>query len=110
MKKEKDIVLTEQTFYILLALCNPLHGYGVMQKVEVITDGRIKLGAGTLYGAFVNLQKSKLIDFVGIDEENSRRKIFIITSKGRCVLSQEVLRMEENVKVAKEILFSEEGK
>ena len=103
---KKEINLSEQMFYILLALCEPLHGYGVMMKVADMTNGRIKLGAGTLYGAFNNLQKSNLIQFVGEDKENTRRKIYIITDRGREMLHHELLRMEENVKNAREILFN----
>ena len=48
----KYLPLTESTAYILLALSEPLHGYGVMQKVEHISEGTVRIGAGTLYGAF----------------------------------------------------------
>ena len=54
--------LSEQTFYILLSLLSePLHGYGIIKKVEVMSNGNIVLAAGTLYGAIDNLKKSKLI-------------------------------------------------
>ena len=49
--------LTEVTFYILLALCEPRHGYAVMQFVAERTGGRLELGAGTLYGALGTLEK-----------------------------------------------------
>ncbi|HOO34386.1 MAG TPA: helix-turn-helix transcriptional regulator [Thermotogota bacterium] len=104
---KKEITLTEQMFYILLTLCEPMHGYGVMMKVAEMTAGRIKLGAGTLYGAFNNLQKSGLIHFVGVDEENSRRKIYETTENGRLILISELNRLEENVKNAKEILYAD---
>ena len=103
----KEITLTEQMFYILLALCEPLHGYGVMRKISVITNGRIKLGAGTLYGAFNNLQKSGLINYVGVDAENARRKIYETTESGKVILFDELNRLEQNVKNAKEILYAE---
>ena len=47
----KGGALTEVTFYILLSLYTPKHGYAVMQFIEEKTDGRLSLGAGTLYGA-----------------------------------------------------------
>ena len=47
----QNIVLTESTYYILLALHKPQHGYGIMQQVESLSDGRVHLAAGTLYGA-----------------------------------------------------------
>ena len=54
--------LTETTFYILISLLEPLHGYGIMQKVEDLSGGRIKLGPGTLYGALNNLLEAKMIE------------------------------------------------
>ena len=47
--------LTEAVYYILLALLSPLHGYGIMQNVEQLSNGRVKLAAGTLYGAINTL-------------------------------------------------------
>lgn len=54
--------LTEGVYYILLALYEPRHGYGIMQIVEEWSDGRVKLGAGTTYGALKNLQEKKFIE------------------------------------------------
>lgn len=51
----KGGALTEVTFYILLSLYTPKHGYAVMQFIEEKTDGRLSLGAGTLYGALMVL-------------------------------------------------------
>ena len=53
----KGGALTEVTFFILLALHQPRHGYAVMQFVEERTGGRLALGAGTLYGALNALQE-----------------------------------------------------
>lgn len=53
----KGGALTETSFYILLSLYQPNHGYGIMQFIEDTTNGRLTLGAGTLYGALKNLQK-----------------------------------------------------
>ena len=55
----KGGALTEVTFYILLSLYTPKHGYAVMQFIEEKTDGRLSLGAGTLYGALNSLQDKK---------------------------------------------------
>jgi len=49
------IALTEATYYILLSLHTPQHGYGIMQHADVLSDGRVKLAAGTLYGALNNM-------------------------------------------------------
>ena len=61
----KGGALTEVTFYILLSLYAPKHGYAVMQFVEEKTGGRLSLGAGTLYGALNSLQDKKWIEPYG---------------------------------------------
>ena len=87
---ERYLPLTESTFYILVALVEPLHGYGIMQKVEVLSGGVVKIGPGTLYGALQVLEKEALIVKVG---EEDRRKIYDITEKGRQVLKSQVQRL-----------------
>ena len=52
---ESSSALTEAVFYILLSLGEPLHGYGIMQRTEELSGGRVKLAAGTLYGALTTL-------------------------------------------------------
>ncbi|MCP4139688.1 MAG: PadR family transcriptional regulator [Chloroflexi bacterium] len=88
---KKYLPLTESTAYILLALSEPLHGYAVMQKVEKMSKGTVKIGPGTLYGAFSNLEKEKLILKVG---EEKRRKIYTLTEKGRGLLKEYIKRVE----------------
>ena len=86
----KHLPLTEATFYILVALMEPQHGYAVMQDVEVMSDGTVKLGPGTLYGALTNLERLKMIRKVG---EADRRKIYVITDFGQAVLDRQVERL-----------------
>jgi len=92
---EKDITkylpLTEATYYILLALVEPLHGYGVMQKVETLSENTVTIGPGTLYGAFTNLEKEGLITMV---KEEERRKSYALTEKGKRVLTEQVHRLQ----------------
>ncbi len=94
MERNKDIQrylpLTETTYYTLLALQTPLHGYGVMQKVDEISQGTVKLGAGTLYGAFAQLEKERLIEKIS---EEERRKTYQLTEAGRQVLTSQVERL-----------------
>ncbi len=87
--------LTEATYYILLSLTEELHGYGIMKKVEELSQGRIHLAAGTLYGALNTLVTNKLIEPKGIDPTNKRRKIYKATGKGIELLTYEVQRLEE---------------
>ena len=51
----ENIALTESTYYILLSLYHPQHGYGIMQQTEQLSGGRVRLAAGTLYGALNSL-------------------------------------------------------
>jgi DNA-binding PadR family transcriptional regulator len=92
---EKDITkhlpLSEATYYILLSLVEPLHGYGVMQKVESISDGTVSIGPGTLYGAFTTLEKEGLIEMI---KEEERRKSYALTPKGRQVLKEQIRRLQ----------------
>lgn len=86
--------LTEAVYYILLSLMQPLHGYGIMQNVERLSGGRVKLAAGTLYGAINTLlEKGWITALPG--EGDSRKKEYQITPPGREALCAELLRLEE---------------
>ena len=87
----KYLPLTESTAYTLLALAEPLHGYGVMQKVETMINGTVKIGPGTLYGAFTTLESEGLIVKVG---EADRRKTYALTEKGKNVIKEHIRRCE----------------
>ncbi|MEE0775691.1 MAG: helix-turn-helix transcriptional regulator [Bacillota bacterium] len=92
----KGIALTEAVYYILLSLYSPLHGYGIMQKVEALSHGRVKLAAGTLYGAINSMvEKGWIKGLPG--EENSRKKKYIITDLGKKVTVDELDRLRELV-------------
>jgi len=85
--------LTEAVLYIMISLDQPLHGYGIMQKVLDLSDGRVNIGAGTLYGATNTLLKKKWIEpFKG---ESARKKEYALTELGRDVIEQEYQRIKE---------------
>ncbi|MFD1885941.1 PadR family transcriptional regulator [Paenibacillus wenxiniae] len=84
--------MTETAFYILLTLQQVRYGYGIMQDVEALTKGRIKLGAGTIYGSLSRMEKDGLIKVVG---EENRRKSYIATELGSELLRQEIARISE---------------
>ena len=88
---KKYLPLTEATAYILLALSEPLHGYGVMQKVESMSEGTVKVGPGTLYGAFSTLEAEGLIVKVG---EADRRKTYALTDKGKQLIKEHIRRIQ----------------
>lgn len=90
-KTNKYLPLTEATYYIMLSLIEPLHGYGVMQKVKEISQETVKVGPGTLYGVFSTLEKEALI--VKVKEED-RRKCYVLTPKGKQVLLSQIERLE----------------
>ncbi len=95
--------LTEAVYYILLSLMNPMHGYGIMQNAEELSHGRVKLAAGTLYGAInTMLEKGWITALPG--EKNSRKKEYVITDAGQNVLRMEIARLEELVENGKRIL------
>ena len=90
------------TFYILLSLYQPKHGYAVMQFIEDKTNGRLSLGAGTLYGALTSLQNKGWIEPCG--DSDSRKKEYKITAHGKQVAENELHRLKELVQVASEIV------
>ena len=70
----KGGALTEVTFYILLSLFTPKHGYAIMQFIEERTGGRLSLGAGTLYGALNTLEEKRL-DFTIREQRGQKKRI-----------------------------------
>ena len=102
----KGGALTEVTFYILLSLYTPKHGYAVMQFIEEKTDGRLSLGAGTLYGALNSLQDKKWIEPYGDSE--GRKKEYHITAQGKEIAEKELARLNELVSIASEIIGDEQ--
>ena len=91
-----NTALTEAVYYILLSLMEPLHGYGIMQNVEQLSNGRLRLAAGTLYGAISSmLEKGWITALDGAAD--SRKKAYVITERGREVLRAEYARLKELV-------------
>lgn len=100
--------LTEAVYYILLTLMEPMHGYGIMQRVEQLSGGRLRLAAGTLYGAISNMQeKGWIIALNG--GSDSRKKEYVITDTGRRILRAEYARLMELVENGRAILKEEEA-
>jgi len=89
---ENAYALTEATYYILLSLCEPQHGYGIMQRAEALSGGRVRLAAGTLYGALSSLCEKGWILQLPV-EAGERKKNYRLTEKGLQVLKMEVDRL-----------------
>ena len=92
----ENIVLTEATYYILLSLYDPQHGYGIMQEVESLSKGRVHLAAGTLYGALNSMVEKGWITQLPV-EDGSRKKNYQITPTGLKILRDEIERLRELV-------------
>lgn len=90
--KKEYLPMSETAYYILLSLIEVRHGYGIMQHVEGLTNGRIRLGAGTLYGSLSRMEKDGVIEAAGEDE---RRKLYRITGVGKEILKLEIMRLGE---------------
>ncbi|MEK3799401.1 PadR family transcriptional regulator [Peribacillus sp. FSL H8-0477] len=84
--------LTEGVYYILVSLYEPRHGYGIMQFVSELSNGRVELGPGTIYGAIKTLVKRKWI--VPLDE-GERKKEYVITDAGKLMVENEMKRLYE---------------
>lgn len=96
--KNTSAALTEAIYYILLALQEPMHGYGIMQKTSTMSNGRLILSAGTLYGAISNLlDKGWILPCGESSDTDGRRKLYQITEDGQEVLLAELERLEELV-------------
>ncbi len=98
----KSGALTEVTFFILLALYQPRHGYAIMQFVEEKTEGRLMIGAGSLYGALDSLSKKGWITVY--DDSDIRKKQYIITDEGRSIAERELKRIHDLACIADEII------
>ena len=94
------VPMTETGFYILLCLQEPNHGYGIVQGVETLTDGEIRLTPGTMYGSLSKMEKDGLIQFVRAEE---KRKLYCITELGREVLDLELSRIKRLYRTAMEV-------
>ncbi len=95
--------LREPTFLILTALARgPLHGYGIIKEVHELSGGRVKLRAGTLYGALERLESEGYVAFAGEEAGGGPTRLrYRITPGGRRRLDDEVRRLEANVVAAR---------
>jgi DNA-binding PadR family transcriptional regulator len=103
-----DIALTESSYYILLSLYTPRHGYGIMQQAERLSKGRVRLAAGTLYGALNSMvDRGWIIQLPG--EDGSRKKEYSLTRKGMDVLMNELDRLRELVNNGESVIGGKEN-
>lgn len=103
---QEQLPLTPAVFHILLALADgEKHGYGIMQEVEAITNGEVKMGPGTLYGTIKRMLKTGLIveteDRPDPVHDDERRRYYALTAFGQQVAAAEVERLAQLIKVAR---------
>lgn len=104
MARAKLETLTEQMYYVLLALVEPGHGYAVMERIGQLSHGRVQVGPGTLYTLLGRFEKEKLIALV---QEEDKRKIYRLTSEGRGVLEREYERLRRQAEDGAALLGKE---
>ena len=86
--------MSEAMYYILLALLQPVHGYGVMQRVRELSGGRLVLGPGTLYGILTRMHTE---GYIRLESAEGRRKVYAITEAGTQALLEEYRRLKTMV-------------
>lgn len=86
--------MTEAMYYVLLALMHPNHGYQLMQAITEVSNGRVTMGPGTLYGVLSRMQKDGLISLA---EDDGRRKTYEITAAGEEALRVEYERLKSMI-------------
>lgn len=91
--------LTESYFYILLCLYQSAsHGYGIMQETARMSNDRVKIGSGTMYGAISNMIKKRwIVERPSTNPEDYRKKMYEITLTGRDIFESEYQRLKELV-------------
>ena len=93
--------ITEPVLFILLSLAQqPRHGYSILKDVEKMSDGRVRLSTGTLYGALRRLLEEEWIERYEEDNTSRGRQGYKLTSHGRRVLRQEVARLQQLTRLA----------
>lgn len=100
-------LLTDSTYYILLTLVKPMHGYGIMQDIQEFSQGEMIIGPASLYTILKKLQTSGLIELVEDDEE--RKRTYRLTSNGKAILKKDIKRRITMVKHGEQALKYLEG-
>lgn len=101
---KSHLPMTETAFYMLLSLQVPRHGYGIIKYVEDLTQGRIKLGSGTIYGTINKMIRSGTIE---VYDDSEKKTEYVITDKGRALLAAEKERI---LHLYRDSLTADDGK
>lgn len=106
-KALEEEILTDSTYYILITLVKPMHGYGIMQEVQELSRGETVIGPASLYTILKKLQDADLIE---LQDDEERRKTYNLTQKGEEILKKDIKRRIAMVEHGKEALKYLEGK
>lgn len=90
--------LTDSVFYIMAALAQPRHGYAIMTLIEETTKGNFVIGPASLYTIIKKLLAQDWIELH--DDSDSRRKVYVLTEKGRTVLMDDIDRRKIMIELA----------
>ena len=104
LARKKLETLTEQMFYVLLALRQERHGYGIMQAITALTGGRVNVGAGTLYALLERFEQDGLIL---LTRTELNRKYYRLTPHGEKVLVDEYQRIRQQAADMEQVLREE---
>lgn len=100
-------ILTDSTYYILLSLVYPIHGYVIMQKVQEVSQGQTVIGPASLYTILQKLQDAGLIEL--LEDDTDRRKTYRLTEKGKELIKKDLKRRILMVEQGKKVLNILEG-
>ena len=110
---EGYLPLTEATFYVMLSMAaEQRHGYAILKDVKALSQGRVVLSTGTLYGALSRLLDAGLIDRVQEEDPDlvgRPRKFYCLTRRGRRTLEAEVKRLQDLLAAARPRLAQPEA-
>lgn len=106
MAREQFQSLSEQMYYILLALWEPQCGADIARQVSLLSGKRIQVGPGTLYTLLARFQEQQMILETG---SQGRKRYYVITDKGKSMLRTEYARLQTLVKDGSLYLDSKTG-
>lgn len=98
--------LTEPMYYVLLCLKEPIHGYGIMKQIDAMTEGRVKVGPGTLYNLISRFEKDEIVRPV---TTSVKKKTYVLTDKGQSLLDVEWQRLKQLVRDGEKFLEGYHG-
>lgn len=106
MPREKFSTLTEQMFYILLCLRSECCGMDIMDMVEKMMVGQVKVGPGTVYKLLEQFQQAGMIR---LTRSEGRRRSYILTTKGKTALEKEYTRLCAQTELYRRMMKEDES-